>query len=57
MDRPVYVTLNASRAVSGTLRGFDMFLNLVIDEAYEEVGKGERVRLGTSVSLGRALRE
>jgi small nuclear ribonucleoprotein G len=50
MDKPVNLHLNANRFVSGTLRGYDMFLNLVLDDAVEDVGGGEKVKVGTTVS-------
>ena len=35
-SRPLAVKLNANRHITGTLRGFDQFMNLVIDEAVEQ---------------------
>ena len=32
--------------MSGVLRGFDMFLNLVVDNAFEELGGGQRKPCG-----------
>lgn len=50
MDRPIYLHLNANRYITGTLRGYDMFLNLVVDDATEDAGAGEKIKLGTTVS-------
>lgn len=50
MDRKLYLHLQAGREVSGVLRGFDMFLNLVVDQAHEELGGGQRKPLGMIVS-------
>lgn len=36
MDKLVFVQLQGNRQVSGYVRGFDIFLNLVIDECREE---------------------
>jgi small nuclear ribonucleoprotein (snRNP)-like protein len=36
MDKRVFVNLQGGRKVSGTLRGYDLFLNLVLDNAKEE---------------------
>lgn len=33
MDKQVSVRLNGSRTVTGVVRGFDPFMNLVLDEA------------------------
>jgi small nuclear ribonucleoprotein (snRNP)-like protein len=49
MDKPVHLHLNANRYISGTLRGYDMFLNLVLDNAVEDV-QGEKTEVGTTVS-------
>jgi small nuclear ribonucleoprotein G len=35
MDKEVEIKLNANRTVIGTLRGFDAFMNLVLDGARE----------------------
>jgi small nuclear ribonucleoprotein G len=50
MDRKLYLHLQAGREVSGVLRGFDMFLNLVVENAFEELGGGVRKPLGMIVS-------
>ena len=41
--------LNGSRLVTGVLRGFDPFMNLVIDEAVEECKTGEKNHIGMVV--------
>jgi small nuclear ribonucleoprotein G len=45
------VRLNGGRIVTGVLRGFDPFMNLVIDEAVEECKTGEKNQIGMVVSL------
>lgn len=55
MDRRLYLHIQGGRAVSGVLRGFDMFLNLVVDQAYEELGGGVRKPCGMIVSIDSAL--
>ena len=45
----VAVKLNANRRVTGVLRGFDPFMNLVIDEAVEEAGPNKN-EIGMVVS-------
>jgi small nuclear ribonucleoprotein (snRNP)-like protein len=55
------VKLNGNRHITGVLRGFDQFMNLVIDETVEQVGpvpsaprshaSAERARNGYSGSL------
>mmetsp|Transcript_5056 Transcript_5056/g.5901 ORF Transcript_5056/g.5901 Transcript_5056/m.5901 type:complete len:92 (+) Transcript_5056:134-409(+) len=36
MDKKLRLTLNGNRKVVGTLRGFDAFLNVVLEEAIDE---------------------
>lgn len=47
--------LNGSRKVLGVLRGYDVFLNIVLDEAVEEKDNGEKVRLGMVVIRGNSV--
>lgn len=37
IDKRVSVDIQGGRKVQGTLRGYDLFLNLVIDDAVEHV--------------------
>lgn len=53
MDKRVLVHLQASRKVTGQLRGFDLFLNLVLDDAHDESVAGEKTKLGQTVSVYR----
>lgn len=54
MDKRLFVHLQGGRKVSGTLRGYDLFLNLVLDEAQEETTPAQRHPIGTVVG-GSAL--
>jgi len=49
MEKRVFVQLNGNRKVLGILRGYDVFLNIVLDDAVEEKAGGERARLGMVV--------
>ena len=49
MEKRLFVQLNGNRKVLGILRGYDVFLNIVLDEAVEEKAGGERQRLGMVV--------
>lgn len=51
MDRRIYLNLQGGRAVSGVLRGFDVFLNLVVEQAVEELKGGQKKNVGMVVSL------
>lgn len=41
--------LNGGRQISGILRGFDPFMNLVVDESVEETKAGDRNGIGMVV--------
>jgi len=49
MDKRLFVHLQGGRKVSGTLRGYDLFLNLVLDDAQEETTPAQRHPIGTVV--------
>ena len=53
MEKRLSLTLNAKRHVTGILRGFDHFMNLVLDEAVEDVSPTEKTKLGMIVRLRR----
>ncbi|GAB1733364.1 hypothetical protein KC367_g7209 [Hortaea werneckii] len=55
LDKRVEVQLNGSRKVMGTLRGYDVFLNIVLDEATESKANNEKVRLGMCVIRGNSV--
>lgn len=55
MDKKVLVQLNGSRKVKGVVRGYDMFLNIVIDEAVEIRSDNEVVQVGISVIRGNSV--
>jgi small nuclear ribonucleoprotein G len=55
MDKRLFVQLNGSRKVVGVLRGYDVFLNVVLDEAYEEKTSGQRIPIGTVVIRGNSV--
>lgn len=55
MDKRLFIHLQGGRKVSGTLRGFDIFLNLVIDDAIEETTPAQKTSIGTVVSHTKSL--
>ncbi|OJD32836.1 small nuclear ribonucleoprotein g [Diplodia corticola] len=55
LDKRLFVQLNGSRKVIGVLRGYDVFLNIVLDEAIEEKAGGEKVRIGMCVIRGNSV--
>ena len=50
IDKRLAVRLNASRNVVGVLRGFDQFMNIVLDEAVELLVGKEKHDIGMVVS-------
>ena len=51
MDKKLFVHLQGGRKVSGVLRGYDLFLNLVLDDATEETTPAQKHPIGTVVRL------
>ncbi|XP_036752678.1 small nuclear ribonucleoprotein G-like [Manis pentadactyla] len=49
MDKKLSLKLNGSRHVQGILRGFDPFMNLVIDECVEMATSGQQNNIGMMV--------
>lgn len=35
MDKKIILTINSKRKIAGVLRGYDLFLNIVLDDAIE----------------------
>jgi small nuclear ribonucleoprotein G len=55
MDKHLDIKLNAGRRVIGVLRGFDQFMNLVLEESVEVVGKDEKNPIGTVMIRGNSV--
>lgn len=55
MDKKLAIRLNANRRVSGILRGFDQFMNLVLEDTVEEVSSTEKNELGMVVIRGNSV--
>ncbi|XXG69091.1 hypothetical protein AAC387_Pa06g2040 [Persea americana] len=54
MDKKLQIKLNANRLVVGTLRGFDQFMNLVIDNTVE-TNCNEKNDIGMVVIRGNSV--
>merc|ERR1711936_1048765 len=55
MDKKIHLKINGGRAVEGVLRGFDPFMNLVLDDALEFTKSGDRNYIGTVVLRGNSV--
>ncbi|RAO72638.1 uncharacterized protein BHQ10_008650 [Talaromyces amestolkiae] len=55
MEKRLFVQLNGNRKVIGILRGYDVFMNLVLDDAVEEKADGGKDRLGMVVIRGNSV--
>lgn len=56
MDQQVEIHLNAERRVAGILKGYDPFMNVVLDEAFWIKGKDQTQMLGTIVIRGNSIK-
>eukprot|EP00325_Prymnesiales_sp_UTEX-LB-985_P008185 CAMPEP_0174711040 /NCGR_PEP_ID=MMETSP1094-20130205/12485_1 /TAXON_ID=156173 /ORGANISM="Chrysochromulina brevifilum, Strain UTEX LB 985" /LENGTH=78 /DNA_ID=CAMNT_0015909925 /DNA_START=99 /DNA_END=335 /DNA_ORIENTATION=+ len=55
MDKRLAIKLNGNRTINGTLRGFDQFMNLVLDETVEQVSAAEQNNIGMVVIRGNSI--
>ena len=49
MDKRLMLQLNGNRKVTGVLRGYDPFMNIVLDDAVEEISASEKNHIGMVV--------
>lgn len=52
MDKRLLINVQGGRKVTGILRGFDIFLNLVLDEAKDETYPGQETSLFGGSTVG-----
>ncbi|KAL1932050.1 hypothetical protein VTP01DRAFT_9106 [Rhizomucor pusillus] len=55
MDKRLSLQLNGNRKVTGVLRGYDPFMNIVLDETVEEVSASEKKNIGMVVIRGNSI--
>ncbi|KAL0089686.1 LSM domain-containing protein [Phycomyces blakesleeanus] len=55
MDKHLSLKLNGNRRVTGILRGYDPFMNIVLDEAVEEISETEKNQIGMIVIRGNSI--
>ncbi|KAJ3226394.1 hypothetical protein HK099_004972 [Clydaea vesicula] len=49
MDKKMFIQLNGNRKVTGVLRGYDPFMNIVLDESQEILEDNEKTEIGMVV--------
>lgn len=54
-DLFISVKLNGNREVVGLLRGFDAFMNMVLEECQEVTKSGQQVNIDTIVVRGNSV--
>ncbi|KAI9331126.1 hypothetical protein DFJ73DRAFT_630816 [Zopfochytrium polystomum] len=55
MDKRLFLQLNGNRKVTGILRGYDPFMNIVLEDAVEEVSATEKTEIGMVVIRGNSV--
>jgi len=55
MDKRLDIRLNSNRHVAGIMKGYDAFMNIVLDSAIEIISKTQKKELGTIVIRGNAV--
>ncbi|OSS52908.1 hypothetical protein B5807_02315 [Epicoccum nigrum] len=55
LEKRVLIQLNGSRKVMGILRGYDIYLKIVLDDALEEKAGDEKARIGMVVIRGNTV--
>jgi len=59
MDKKLNLKINGKRKVQGVLRGFDPFMNVVLDDAFEERkledNRTELIKIGRVVIRGNSV--
>eukprot|EP00285_Hemiselmis_virescens_P010668 CAMPEP_0173390222 /NCGR_PEP_ID=MMETSP1356-20130122/14365_1 /TAXON_ID=77927 ORGANISM="Hemiselmis virescens, Strain PCC157" /NCGR_SAMPLE_ID=MMETSP1356 /ASSEMBLY_ACC=CAM_ASM_000847 /LENGTH=76 /DNA_ID=CAMNT_0014347555 /DNA_START=94 /DNA_END=324 /DNA_ORIENTATION=- len=55
MDKRLSLKLNANRTVTGVLRGYDQFMNVVLDQTVEHVSTSNKKEIGMVVVRGNSI--
>jgi small nuclear ribonucleoprotein G len=55
MDKRLDIRLNAARRVVGILRGYDQFMNIVLEDAQEVISKEVKTPIGTVMIRGNSI--
>lgn len=54
MEKRLQIYLNGNRQIVGVLRGYDIFMNLVLDNTFE-IQKDKEIDIGTVVIRGNSI--
>ncbi|KAJ1968949.1 hypothetical protein H4R35_006281, partial [Dimargaris xerosporica] len=55
MEKRLVLKLNGNRRVSGVLRGYDPFMNIVLDDARDETTANDQASMGMIVVRGNSI--
>lgn len=55
MDKLLTIKMNGDRRVNGVLRGYDQFLNIVLEDANEQLHDGRTIPIGMVVLRGNGI--
>ena len=55
MDKRMVIKLNGDRKVTGTMRGYDQFLNIVLEDTTEDLKDDEKKQIGMVVIRGNSI--
>jgi small nuclear ribonucleoprotein G len=55
MDKRLDIKLNANRRIVGVLRGYDQFMNLVLEDVQEYGERDEKIPIGTVMIRGNSI--
>ena len=55
LDKRIDIRMNGKRHIAGIVKGFDAFMNLVMDNAIEILAKNEKRELGTIIIRGNSI--
>lgn len=55
MDKRLEIRLNGKRIITGMLRGYDQFMNLVLEDTIEHTNDGEKNEIGMIMIRGNSI--
>lgn len=55
MDKRLFIQMNANRKITGVLRGFDAFMNIILDDVIDESVSSAKSPIGTCIIRGNSI--